>query len=71
MVVLAVGLDKFCTQQIEVHKAQIEVYKAYVELHKAYVESHKRSGTPFRGTQDARKLPEPTGGKSAQGTKTV
>ena len=25
LVVLAVGLDKLCTQQIEVHKAQIEV----------------------------------------------
>ena len=41
MVVLAVGLDKLCTQQIEVHKAQIEVCKAYVELHKAYAELHK------------------------------
>ena len=41
LVVLAVGLDKLCTQQTEVHKAQIEVCKAYVELHKAYAELHK------------------------------
>ena len=39
--VLAVRLDKLCTQQIEVHKAQLEVCKANVELHKAYVELHK------------------------------
>ena len=45
LVVLAVGLDKLCTQQIEVHKAQIEVCKACVELHKAYVEHLGGSGT--------------------------
>ena len=39
--VLAVGLDKRRTQQIEVHKAQFEVCKAYVELYKAYAELHK------------------------------
>ena len=39
--VLAVGLDKLCTQQTEVHKAQIEVCKACVELHKAYAELRK------------------------------
>ena len=43
--VLAVSLDKLCTQQIEVHKAEIEVCKACVELHKAYVERLGGSGT--------------------------
>ena len=64
--------------QVEVHKAYVEAqkahvgaHKAYVELHKVYVASHKRSGTPWRGTQDARKPPELAGGKSGQGTKTV
>ena len=46
--------------QVEVHKAYAEVHEAYVEPHKAYVEVHKRSGTPCRGTQDARNSPEPT-----------
>ena len=45
LVVLAVRLDKVCTQQVEAHKAQIKVCKAYiephkVELHKAYVRLH-------------------------------
>ena len=57
--------------QVEVHKAYAEVHEAYVEPHKAYVEVHKRSGTPCRGTQDARKLPGPAGITSRQGTKTV
>ena len=43
--VLAVGLDKLCTQQIEVHEAQIEVCEGCVELHKAYVEHLGGSGT--------------------------
>ena len=45
LVVLAVGLDKLCTQQTEVHKADIEVCKACFELHKAYVERLGGSGT--------------------------
>ena len=57
--------------QVEVHEAYAEVHEAYVEPHKAYVEVHKRSGTPCRGTRDARKLPELTEIKSGQGTKTV
>ena len=44
-VVLAVGLDKLCSQKTEVHKAEIEVCKACVELHKAYVERLGGSGT--------------------------
>ena len=31
MVVLAVGLDKLCTQQDEVHKAQVEVYRLMLD----------------------------------------
>ena len=45
LVVLAVGLDRLCTQQTEVHKAEIEVCKACVELHQAYVERLGGSGT--------------------------
>ena len=45
LVVLAVRLDKLCTQQTEVHKAQVEVCKACFELHKAYVERLEGSGT--------------------------
>ena len=41
LVLMAVELDKLCTQQNEVHKAKIEVCKANVEPHKAYVEVHK------------------------------
>ena len=57
--------------QVEVHKAYAEVHEAYVEPHTAYVEVHKRSWTPCRGTQDARKPPQPTGITPAQGTNTV
>ena len=57
--------------QVEVHKAYAEVHEAYVEPHKAYVEVHKRSGTPCRGTQDARKSPGLTEIISPQGTNTV
>ena len=57
--------------QVEVHKAYAEVHEAYVEPHKAYVEVHKRSGTPCRGTQDARNPPGLTQTKSGQGTNTV
>ena len=45
LVLLAVSLDKLCTQQTEVHKADIEVCKACVELHTAYVERLEGSGT--------------------------
>ena len=57
--------------QVEVHKAYAEVHEAYVEPHNAYVEVHKRSGTPCRGTQDARKSPQLVRHTSRQGTKTV
>ena len=63
-----VGLHEAC---VELHSAHVELHKAYAELHKAYVELHKAYVTPCRGTQDARKLPEPTRTKSPQGPKTV
>ena len=56
---------------VEPHKAYAEPHKAYAEPHKAYVEVHKRSGTPCRGTQDARNSPGPTQITSPQGTNTV
>ena len=56
---------------VEAHEAHVGAHKAYVELHKVYVASHKRSGTPCRGTQDARKSPELMEPKKGQGTKTV
>ena len=61
----------YIRHNVEAHKAYVELPEAYVELHKAYVESQKRSGTPCRGTQDARESPELAQVKSRQGTKTV
>ena len=57
--------------QVEVHKAYAEVHEAYVEPYKAYVEVHKRSGTPCRGTQDARNLPHPRFLKTGQVVNTI